>query len=61
MLEAVTSAMQIITQIIGEFFKMITTMGTEGQIGMGDLFFVGITIGVCLFAIRAIKSLVWGA
>lgn len=61
MVSAVTSAMEIITTIISEFFTMITTMGTEGQVGMGDLFFIGITIGICLFAIRAIKSLVWGA
>lgn len=61
MAAAVTSAMSIITSVIQEFFTMLTTFGTEGSVGMGDFFMIGVTIGLCLFAIRGIKSLIWGA
>lgn len=61
MLNAVTTAMGIIVEVIEQFFTMLTTAGGEGAFGMLDFFMIGVTIGLCLFAIRAIKSLIWGA
>lgn len=61
MANAVSSAMAIIVDVIQEFFTMLTTFGTENTVGMGDFFMIGVTIGLCLFAIRGIKSLIWGA
>lgn len=61
MATAVSSALAIIVDVIQEFFSMITTFGTEGSLGMGDFFMIGVTIGLILVAVRIIKSLIWGA
>lgn len=61
MATAIQNALSIIVDVIQEFFSMITTFGTEGNLGMGDFLMIGVTIGLVLFCVRIIKSLIWGA
>lgn len=58
---AISNAVSTLTEVIGDFFTMITTSGTEGSIGMGDIFFLGIGVALSLTAVSFIKRLVWGA
>lgn len=45
MASAVSNAMGIIVDVIGQFFTMLTTFGGEGSVGMGDFFMIGVVIG----------------
>lgn len=60
MIEAVTTALGTVIGWIGTVITSIT--GAEGQLNeLLPLFAIGIAISALLFAIKAIKSVIWGA
>lgn len=60
MLEAVTTGL---TTVIGWIGSVVDAfLGTDGQLNeLLPLFAIGIAISAILFAIKGIKSLIWGA
>lgn len=60
MLEAVTSGLTTVIGWVGSVVDAL--LGTDGQLAeLLPLFAIGIAISAILFAIKGIKSLIWGA
>lgn len=60
MLEAITSAFTTVISWIGNFVTALTT--TEGALNaLLPIFAIGIAVSVLFLAIKALKSIVWGA
>lgn len=60
MMDAVTAALSTVISWVGTVVTQLTT-STGGLYPLLPLFAIGIAISAFLFAIRAIRSVTWGA
>lgn len=60
MADAIATGMEIVMDGVETVFTTVTTIPTSGT-GIGNFFYIGIAVSLCLVGVNLIKRLCWGA